>query len=341
MLGDKLVVVKQDKTYLFRCLLLANFLQYLEAGAVPALLLQLSESFSMGPGKQGLLGGVVYLSLGVGGPFAGYLLRKYEHKTVISCAVAANMFFTVVWALTPVGETYSTDMFIAVRFLMGLCQCVICVFLPLWTNENAPKETRTSWMSYLQVFIPTISSMCAIFNYFCSVTAQASVPFGIMMGYIIASILTSISNKHNSCFGLLCWRWSFLIEVMLLSPLYLGLYFIPKEDIAVCVTGSPRVAAESLNDSASQNTAATAAPTESTKNSCDNLLDAAGKKNSPLSTQNSSIPASKQDLETGSFTYKSPERHDAEGGAPVSCACGFMLIQPIHMCGITSEYFFF
>ena len=151
MLGDKTTTPSGDKSYLFKCLLLANFLQYLEAGAVPALLLQLSQSFSMGPGKQGLLGGVVYLSLSLGGPFAGYLLRKYEHKTVISCAVAANMFFTLIWAFTPVGETYSTDMFIAVRFIMGLCQCVICVFLPLWTNENAPKEYRTSWMSYLQV----------------------------------------------------------------------------------------------------------------------------------------------------------------------------------------------
>lgn len=256
------------------------------------MLLQLSESFEMGPGKQGLLGGVVYLSLGVGGPFAGYLLRKYEHKTVISCAVAANMFFTVIWAFTPIGETYSTDMFIAVRFLMGLCQCVICVFLPLWTNENAPKETRTAWMSYL----------------------QASVPFGIMMGYIIASILTSISNKNNTCFGLLCWRWSFLIEVMLLSPLYLGLYFIPKEDIAVCAAGTARASTESPNENASQNT--TVAVTESNKNSTENLQEV-GRKVSPLSSQRQDF-APRRDVETGNFTYKSPERLAShEEGAPV------------------------
>lgn len=151
MISDQRDALRQRKNKLFKCLLLANFLQYLEAGAVPALLLQLSESFSMGPAKQGLLGGVVYLSLSLGGPFAGYLLRRYEHKTVICYAVAFNMAFTLIWAMTPVGKAYSTNMFVGVRFLMGLCQCVICVFLPLWTNENAPKETRTSWMSYLQV----------------------------------------------------------------------------------------------------------------------------------------------------------------------------------------------
>ena len=62
---------RKDKDRLFQFLLLTNFLEYLEAGAVPALLLQLSTSYHMSPGQQGLLGGVVYLSMSLGGPFAG------------------------------------------------------------------------------------------------------------------------------------------------------------------------------------------------------------------------------------------------------------------------------
>lgn len=137
--------------YLFRYLLLANFLQYLEAGAVPALLLQLSNAFGMNSGQQGLLGGVVYLSLSLGGPIAGYLLRTYDHKTVLAVAISANILATFTWAMTPIGKDYSSIMFISIRFLIGFFQCVVCVFLPLWTNENAPKHQRTSWMSYLQV----------------------------------------------------------------------------------------------------------------------------------------------------------------------------------------------
>jgi hypothetical protein len=45
-------VTPLDCRYLFSFLLLANFLQYLEAGAVPALLLQLSESFQMSPAQE-------------------------------------------------------------------------------------------------------------------------------------------------------------------------------------------------------------------------------------------------------------------------------------------------
>lgn len=142
---------KNETLYLFKFLLLANFLQYLEAGAVPALLLSLAQSFEMTPGQQGLLGGVVYLSLGFGGPFAGYVLRHHNHKFIMAIAFSANMLFALLWALTPVGYSFSTPTFIALRFMMGLCQCIICVFLPLWANENAPKENRTTWMSYLQV----------------------------------------------------------------------------------------------------------------------------------------------------------------------------------------------
>jgi hypothetical protein len=42
---------RNKSAYLFKYLLLANFLQYLEAGAVPAMLLQLSYSFDMDPGQ--------------------------------------------------------------------------------------------------------------------------------------------------------------------------------------------------------------------------------------------------------------------------------------------------
>lgn len=49
----------------------------------------------------------------------------------------------------------------------------------------------------------------------------------------IASVITSVSQHVDTCLGLTCWRWPFLIEVMLLTPLYCGVYFIPKEDIAI------------------------------------------------------------------------------------------------------------
>ena len=146
-------VTRENVGYLFKFLIFANMCLYLEAGAVPAMLLQISEAFDMTPGHQGLLGGIPYLSLGIGSPFAGYLMRNYNTKYVLSHAIGINSIFTLVWALTPVGKWYSLPMFIAARFIMGLMQCIVCVFMPLWTNEFAPPSQRTKWMGALQVVI--------------------------------------------------------------------------------------------------------------------------------------------------------------------------------------------
>jgi MFS family permease len=124
---------------------------YLEAGAIPAMLIQISEAFDMSAGLQGILGGIAYLSLGFGSPFAGFLMRNYDHKVVLGYAVGVNSLLTLMWSLTPVGLWYSSSLFIFIRFLMGLMQCVVCVFLPLWTNEFAPATERTKWMGALQV----------------------------------------------------------------------------------------------------------------------------------------------------------------------------------------------
>lgn len=121
---------------------------------------------------------VIYIALSVGGPIAGYLLRKYEHKTVIGHAVVANTVLTFLWASTPVQYSFSKALFISLRFVMGLAQCFLCVFLPLWINEYAPGHRRTSWMGYLQVsdLIPHCllcltnsyikSAICSLFTLF-------------------------------------------------------------------------------------------------------------------------------------------------------------------------------
>lgn len=58
-------------------------------------------------------------------------------------------------------------------------------------------------------------------------------PFGVMCGYIVASIFGDAAAHETDCAGLLCWRWPLLIEIMLLSPLYLCLYFVHKESLQI------------------------------------------------------------------------------------------------------------
>jgi hypothetical protein len=82
------------------------------------MLLQISEAFDMSPV---VLGGIAYLSLGFGSPFAGYLLRNYiNHKVVLGYAIGVNNLLTLLWSLTPVGFWYSSTLFISIRFLMEM-----------------------------------------------------------------------------------------------------------------------------------------------------------------------------------------------------------------------------
>ncbi len=200
---------KEAGSYLFKFFLFANLCQYLEAGAVPAMLLILSKDFGFGHGQEGLLGGVVYLAISFGGPFAGYLLHRYDQKTVIGTALILNSLFTLLWAMTPVRYSFSKALFIGLRFLMGVAQCSLCVFLPLWINEFSPSHRRTSWMGYL----------------------QASAPLGVMMGYILASTIMISSRGSETCGDLNCWRWAFLFEVILLLPICIAFQFIPREHL--------------------------------------------------------------------------------------------------------------
>ncbi len=67
--------------HFFIFLLINNLIMYMEAGAVPAMLIPMSQSFSMSTSDQGLLGGIVFFSIAVGGPIAGiYTYIYYIYK---------------------------------------------------------------------------------------------------------------------------------------------------------------------------------------------------------------------------------------------------------------------
>ena len=114
-------------------------------------------------------------------------------------------------ALTPVGAWYSTGLFIGIRFVMGLMQCILCVYLPLWVHKFAPSSQRAKWMGAL----------------------QSSVPFGVMIGYIIAAVLVGPISSTDVCFHLLCWRWPLLFEWALLFPFCIAIHFVPTEHFEI------------------------------------------------------------------------------------------------------------
>ncbi|KAG9415950.1 hypothetical protein AC1031_000335 [Aphanomyces cochlioides] len=195
--------------YLFKYFIFAQIFVYMEAGVVPALLLDFTVAFGLTPQEQGLLGAVVYIALSIGSPLCGYLFRHYSPRLVLGASLVVNNLCVLAFAFTPVGEWYSSPLLILLRGAIGFTQTCLCVYAPLWVHDYAPKSQKTSWMSYL----------------------QGAVPIGVTFGYLLGSVTVWINDSAIGCFNLLCWRWPFLFQVVIVTPLALGCFFVPEEHI--------------------------------------------------------------------------------------------------------------
>ncbi|OQR82526.1 Major Facilitator Superfamily (MFS) [Achlya hypogyna] len=205
------VAKQQDAAYLFKYIIMAQIFVYLEAGAVPSQLLQFTETFDLTPQDQGLLGAIVYIALSLGSPLSGYLFRRFSPKVVLGFSLVLNNACVFLFAFTPVHHWYSKSLLIFFRALIGFTQAFLCVYAPLWVHEFAPKSRRGEWMSYL----------------------QGAVPLGVTFGYLLGSIAVWVSESSSGCFNFFCWRWPFIFQVVLVTPLALGIFGIPDDHIVM------------------------------------------------------------------------------------------------------------
>lgn len=157
------------------------------------------------------MGGIVYLSISLGGPIAGLLLKPTAQgerrvKEVAMWSLAFNNAATLFFGLTPRGNVWllvgesckrrerrqrgkrrdiknikctnsETSLLVlraVARGLIGFTQVVVCVYSPLWVDSHSPPDMRARCMSYL----------------------QASVPLGVMGGYVLATV-----SSHCTWFG--------------------------------------------------------------------------------------------------------------------------------------------
>ena len=54
-----------------------------------------------------------------------------------------------------------------------------------------------------------------------------------MLGYVLSTLVLSLAHGEPLYYHMLAWRWPFLIQTLLLTPLYISLYFVPDQDLAI------------------------------------------------------------------------------------------------------------
>ncbi|DAZ95800.1 TPA: hypothetical protein N0F65_009196 [Lagenidium giganteum] len=200
---------RAEAGYLFKYLIITQMVVYLEAGAIPCLLDQLSVSLNMNATQQGALGGVVYFSLSTASPLCAYFLHRFNPKHVLGLSLIANNLAVLVLALTPTGYSFSANMMIFARALIGFTQAFPCIYTPLWVDEYAPREKVAGWMSYL----------------------QGSVPMGVMLGYFVGTVSNWIVPDTFTLFE--CWRWPFVLQFVAMCPIMIAIFFVPEKHLII------------------------------------------------------------------------------------------------------------
>ncbi|KDO26733.1 hypothetical protein SPRG_07896 [Saprolegnia parasitica CBS 223.65] len=214
--------LRKEASYVFKYLILAQVTVYLEAGSIPCLLDSFAVAFNMSVQQQGSLGSVVYVALCLASPLCGVCLRHYDAKWVLGVSLVLNNLCVLGFAMTPTGHSYSANLLIFARALIGFTQAFLCVYTPLWVDAFSPRERVAGWMSYL----------------------QGSVPLGVMFGYLFGSVSNWVNE--DSC-GMACWRWPFVLQFLLVLPLMVGVFLIPSEHISIkALDRAPSSASASL-----------------------------------------------------------------------------------------------
>ncbi|POM62229.1 Major Facilitator Superfamily (MFS) [Phytophthora palmivora] len=236
---------RHSSEYLFKFLVLAQVFMYLEAGAVPSLLQQFTLTFHLSPQEQGLLGAIVYISISLASPWCSTLFRRFDPRQLLGVSLVVNNLAVLGLACSPTAAWYSKSMLISLRGLVGLTQAFSCVYSPLWVHDYAPKAKRGTWMSYLQGAVPvgitlgyfagSVTIWMASQGPAAATTSLQSVVVALSKASLGINANTNfIDGEDDSmrlCHGIYCWRWPFLTQFVLVLPLSILIFFVPREHI--------------------------------------------------------------------------------------------------------------
>mmetsp|Transcript_19323 Transcript_19323/g.51997 ORF Transcript_19323/g.51997 Transcript_19323/m.51997 type:complete len:588 (-) Transcript_19323:311-2074(-) len=160
----------------------------------------------------GVLGSLPYIALSVVSPFVGYFLQHADVKGTLVLAVFWNGVASALFGLAP-----STWLLMATRFAVGISQAFAVIYFPVWVDATAPRASKTSALSLLQV----------------------GVPLGLVVGYLAGGLLTSYVPGGKRLLGLAAWRWPFLMQGAALVPLGLLFATVPAHMLVVDAEALP------------------------------------------------------------------------------------------------------
>eukprot|EP00668_Euglena_longa_P002784 GGOE01003254.1.p1 GENE.GGOE01003254.1~~GGOE01003254.1.p1 ORF type:complete len:582 (-),score=152.27 GGOE01003254.1:216-1961(-) len=164
----------------------------------PAVNKGIIHDFRLGFTQIGLLQSLVYFGSTLSCSVGGSLLQRHKAKWLVATGLVVNVL-----CMATLATTHSTTICILSRFVLGLAQAFLVMFLPVWIDEYAPEDKCTTWISI----------------------AQAGVPIGIMVGYLTSGFLAANTSLN--------WRYSFWIQICILIPISLLFMCVPAHYVDI------------------------------------------------------------------------------------------------------------
>ena len=190
--NNAIKISKSTRWFVYILFIISNIFITLDHGSIPASTWNLYKIFNSNQ-EIGLFGSLVFVGNLLGSLLYFYLINVIHRKKLLLYSMIALSICLITFILTK-----NTLFLLSNRIILGIFQSYVIIYLPLWCNQYGITNKRSIMLSF----------------------GQLTVPIGVFVGYLIASICITIDDEHG-------WKYAFVIQSVAVFLMIIPFYFAP------------------------------------------------------------------------------------------------------------------
>ena len=153
---------KYRRKLIFILICFINILINCDHGAIPAGTKELKDAKNLSNMQLGSIGSLVYLGLIMGSISGGYIFSSYSSKWVIINSLIFTCIFLYFFTVSAYWEAMALC-----RIGCGFFQVFCYIYFPIWVDQYGVNNTKTLWLTYLQLGVPIGTMLGYVTEAFC------------------------------------------------------------------------------------------------------------------------------------------------------------------------------
>lgn len=185
-------IPKSTRWFVYILFIFSNIFITIDHGSIPASTWNLYKIFNSNQ-EIGLFGSLVFVGNLLGALLYFYLINIIHRKKLL----IYSMICLTICLITFICTT-NTLFLLSNRVILGIFQSYVIIYLPLWCNQYGISNKKSLMISF----------------------GQLTVPIGIFIGYLIASICISINQNDG-------WKYAFVIQSIAIVLMIIPFIYAP------------------------------------------------------------------------------------------------------------------